>query len=200
MIRIGVTGGIGSGKSLVCRVFSLLGVPVYTADEAAKNLMEHDPQITKDLTGVFGSSIYEGEKLNRSKLAGLIFENPELLSEVNRIVHPRVAHDFNEWCTSFTSAPFVIQESALLFESNTFKHFDYIVLVTAPEEIRIKRVLGRPEMTREKILRIMRNQLPEEEKIVRSHFIINNDETTLILPLLLSIYEKIKSDNLKVQE
>jgi dephospho-CoA kinase len=200
MIRIGVTGGIGSGKSLVCRVFSLLGVPVYTADEAAKNLMEHDPQITKDLTGVFGSSIYEGEKLNRSKLAGLIFENPELLSEVNRIVHPRVAHDFNEWCTSFTNAPFVIQESALLFESNTFKHFDYIVLVTAPEEIRIQRVLGRPEMTREKILRIMRNQLPEEEKIVRSHFIINNDETTLILPLLLSIYEKIRSDNLKVQE
>jgi dephospho-CoA kinase len=111
-----------------------------------------------------------------------------------------VAHDFNEWCTSFTSAPFVIQESAILFESNAFKHFDYMVLVTAPEEIRIQRVLGRPEMTREKILRIMRNQLPEEEKIVRSHFIINNDETTLILPLLLSIYEKIKSENLKVQE
>jgi len=200
MIRIGVTGGIGSGKSLVCRVFSLLGVPVYTADEAAKNLMEHDPQITKDLTGVFGSSIYEGEKLNRSKLAGLIFENPELLSEVNRIVHPRVAHDFNEWCTSFTSAPFVIQESALLFESNTFKHFDYIVLVTAPEEIRIKRVLGRPEMTREKILRIMRNQLPEEEKIVRSHFIINNDETTLILPIILSIYAEMRQDKLNLQE
>ena len=200
MIRIGVTGGIGSGKSLVCRVFSQLGVPVYSADEAAKNLMEHNAEIRKELTVVFGTSAYEGEKLNRSKLAGLIFENPELLAEVNRIVHPRVARDFSNWCSSFTSSPFVIQESAILFESNSFKLFDHIVLVTAPEEIRIQRILRRPEMTREKILRIMRNQLPEEEKIVRSHFIINNDETTLILPLILSIYSEMRKHNLNVHE
>ena len=200
MIRIGVTGGIGSGKSLICRVFSLLGVPVYSADDAAKNLMEHDLQVRKELTGIFGASIYEGEKLNRSKLSGLIFENPELLARVNRIVHPRVAHDFSNWCSSFPSAPFVIQESAILFESNAFKLFDHIILVTAPEEMRIQRVLSRPGMTREKILGIMKNQLPEEEKIVRSHFIINNDETTLILPLILSIYAEMRQDKLNLQE
>ena len=192
MIKVGVTGGIGSGKSLICQVFSHLGVPVYSADEAAKNLMQYDPEIKKNLTGIFGGSIYEGEKLNRSKLAGLIFDNPQLLAKVNRIVHPGVAHDFGVWSSSFTSVPFVIQESAILFESNAYKLFDYIILVTAPEEIRIQRVLSRPAMTREKILKIIKNQLPEEEKIVRSHFVIKNDETTLILPLILSLYTELR--------
>jgi len=191
MIKVGVTGGIGSGKSLICQVFSHLGVPVYTADDAAKELMDHDPEIRKRLTGVLGTAIYEGEKLNRSTLSGLIFNNPKLLAEVNRIVHPRVGQNFREWCSSFTGIPFVIQESAILFESNMFKLFDYIILVSAPEEICIQRVLNRPGMTREKILRIMKNQLPEEAKIVRSHFIIKNDESTLILPLILSIYTEI---------
>jgi dephospho-CoA kinase len=191
MIKVGVTGGIGSGKSLICQVFSHLGIPVYFADEAAKNLMDHDPEIIKGLTGVFGATIYEGGKLNRPKLAGLIFDDPKLLADVNRIVHPGVRRNFSKWCSSFTSVPFVIQESAILFESNTFKLFDHIILVTAPDEIRIQRVLSRPGMTREKILGIMKNQLPEEEKIVRSHFVINNDETTLILPLILSIYTEM---------
>jgi len=191
MIKVGVTGGIGSGKSLICHVFSHLGVPVYAADEAAKNLMDHDPEIRKDMTGVFGSTIYKDGKLNRSKLSGLIFENPKLLADVNRIVHPRVAHNFSEWCSSFINVPFIIQESAILFESDAYKLFDYVILVTAPEEIRIQRVLSRPGMTRKKILRIMKNQLPEEEKMVRSHFVIKNDETTLILPLILSIFTEI---------
>jgi dephospho-CoA kinase len=191
MIKVGVTGGIGSGKSLICQVFSHLGVPVYIADEAAKNLMDHDPEIIKGLTAVFGATIYEGGKLNRPKLAGFIFDDPKILADVNRIVHPGVRHNFSEWCSSFTSVPFVIQESAILFESNAFSFFDYIILVTAPDEIRIQRVLSRPGMTREKILGIMKNQLPEEEKIVRSHFVIKNDETTLILPHILSIYTEI---------
>ena len=191
MIKVGITGGIGSGKSLICQVFSHLGVPVYFADEAAKNLMDYDAEIIKGMTGVFGATIYEGGKLNRPKLAGLIFNDPKLLADVNRIIHPGVMHNFSEWCSSFTSIPFVIHESAILFESNTCKLFDHIILVTAPEEIRIRRVLGRPGMTRETILGIMKNQLPEEEKIVRSHFVIKNDETTLILPLILSIYTEI---------
>jgi dephospho-CoA kinase len=191
MIKVGVTGGIGSGKSMICQVFSHLGVPVYTADEAAKDLMDHDPEIKKGMIGVFGATIYKGGKLNRSKLSGLIFDNPKLLADVNRIVHPGVRHNFSKWSASFTRVPFIIQESAILFESNAFNLFDYIILVTAPEEIRIQRVLSRPGMTREKILRIMKNQLPEEEKIVRSHFVIKNDETTLILPLILTIYTEL---------
>ena len=191
MIKVGVTGGIGSGKSLICQVFSKLGIPVYIADDAAKELMDHDAEIRKGLTGILGAEIYEGGKLDRSTLSRLIFDNPKLLADVNRIVHPRVGQNFREWCSSYTSVPFVIQESAILFESNTFNLFDYIILVTAPEAIRIKRVLLRPGMTRKKILGIMKNQLPEEEKMVRSHFVINNDESTLILPLILSIYTEI---------
>lgn len=191
MIKVGVTGGIGSGKSLICQVFSRLGVPIFTADDAAKYLMEHDPEIRKNLTIVFGNSIYTDGKLDRSKLASLIFDDPGLLAEVNRIVHPVVRQNFNEWCASFTGAPFVIQESAILFESRAYSFFDYIILVSAPEEIRIQRVLSRPGMTTEKILRIMKNQLPEEEKIVRSHFIIKNDETNLIFPVILSIFTEL---------
>jgi dephospho-CoA kinase len=193
MIKVGVTGGIGSGKSLICRVFSQLGVPVYSADDAAKNLMNNDPEIRMGLTVLFGSTIYKDGILNRSTLSGLIFANPKLLADVNRIVHPRVGRDFSEWCSTFKSVPFVIQESAILFESNTFRLFDHIILVTAPEEIRIQRVLSRPGMTREKILRIIKNQLPEEEKMVRSHFVIKNDETTLILPLILSIFTELSN-------
>jgi dephospho-CoA kinase len=191
MIKVGVTGGIGSGKSLICQVFSRLGIPVYSADDAAKNLMDRDPVIKKDLTGIFGDTIFTDGKPDRLKLAGLIFDDPELLARVNRIVHPRVWQDFNEWCSSFTTVPFVIQESAILFESKSGHLFDYVILVTAPEEIRIQRVLNRPGMTLKKILKIMKNQLPEEEKTEGSHFVIKNDGKTLILPEILSIYKKI---------
>jgi dephospho-CoA kinase len=191
MIKVGVTGGIGSGKSLICSVFSHLGIPVYTADDAAKILMDQDQEIRRGLTGIFGDNIYTDNRLNRLKLSGLIFDDPGLLAAVNRIVHPRVRQDFNEWCASFNEVPFIIQESAIIFESNASGLFDFIILVTAPEELRMQRVLSRPAMTREKILRIMKNQLPEEEKVVRSHFVIHNDETTLILPHILSIYSEI---------
>jgi dephospho-CoA kinase len=193
MIKVGVTGGIGSGKSLICQVFSRLGVPVYIADEAAKNLMDHNPVIIKGLTGIFGDTIYVDGKLNRSKLSGMIFDDPLILAQVNRIVHPVVRQDFDEWCSAFTSVPFVIQESAILFETKAINLFDYIILVLAPEEIRIQRVIRRTGMTREKILRIMKNQLSDEEKIVRSHFHIKNDETNLILPIILSIYTEISN-------
>lgn len=200
MIKVGITGGIGSGKSLICKVFSKLGVPVYTADDAAKYLMDHHEEIRKDLISVFGEDIYTGEKLDRSRLAGLIFDDPNLLATVNKIVHPRVGDDFTQWCNSYKHMPFVIQESAILFEINAFHLFDYVILVTAPQEIRLQRVLDRPGMSREKILRIMKNQLPEEEKIVRSHFILNNDGITLILPLILAIYSEMGKRYLKSQE
>lgn len=191
MIKVGVTGGIGSGKSLICKVFLKMGIPVYTADDEAKYLMDHDPEIKTGLSRIFGETIYTDGKLNRSKLAGLIFDDASLLAEVNRIVHPVVGQDFLNWCSAHSRFPFVIQESAIIFESQAFSLFDYIILVTAPEEIRLQRVLDRPGMTSEKILRIMRNQLPEKEKIVRSHFVIKNDGTNLILPHILSVYTEI---------
>src|SRR5512133_2260416 len=107
MIRIGVTGGIGSGKSLICQVFSRLGIPVYTADDAAKYLMENDPRIRKNLMRIFGDTIFLYGKLDRSRLASIIFDDATLLARVNRIVHPAVRQNFNDWCASFTGVPFV---------------------------------------------------------------------------------------------
>jgi dephospho-CoA kinase len=197
MIKVGITGGIGSGKSLICQVFLKLGIPVYSADDAARYLMDHDSEIRKNIISVFGMEIYTGEKLNRSLLAEEIFKDPDLLASINRIVHPGVGDDFARWCAHYTHLPFVIQESAILFESNAFHFFDYVILVTAPEEIRIQRVLSRPGMNREKIVRIMQNQLPEDEKIVRSHFVIKNDGISLVLPSILSVYSKISNRQIK---
>jgi dephospho-CoA kinase len=191
MIKAGITGGIGSGKSHICRVFSTLGIPVYNADEAARNLMIRDESIKTSLTAIFGKDLYAGGTLNRQMLGDLIFTDPGLLAEVNRIVHPRVGLDFSNWCSRLTGFPFVIQESALIFEIKATGLFDCIILVTAPEKTRINRLMERPGMTRQKIMKIMRNQLPEKEKIVRSHFVIKNDGTLLVLPHILKIYTEL---------
>jgi len=195
MIKVGITGGIGSGKSLVCRVFAILGVPVYEADARAKSLMESSEEIRNDLSALLGNKIYSGNKVNRTKMTGLIFEDPELLAAVNAIVHPHVAADFNQWCIEKKNSPFIVQESAILFESGFWRNFDVLVMVTAPREVRIQRVLNRPGLTREIIEHIMNTQLPEEEKILRSHFILNNDGEHLILPGILEVYQELSARN-----
>jgi len=189
MIRVGITGGIGSGKSLVCQVFSLLGIPVYKADDIARMLMENDPDIRHDLISILGKDIYQGNSLDRVKMSTLIFNNPEILKKVNRVVHPRVAGDFLNWCRFFTQYPYVIHESAILHESDIYGMFDFILLVIAPEEVRIRRVLSRKGMTLEKVRSIMKNQLQEKEKIVRSHLVLNNDGKLLILPRILEFHK-----------
>jgi dephospho-CoA kinase len=191
MTRLAVTGGIGSGKSLVCRIFSALGVPVYPADLQARTLMEENEQIRKELISLLGPEIYSGKVLNRRMMADLIFMQPALLEAVNGIVHPRVADDFKNWCVENKDEKLLVQESAILFESGAYRHFDIILVVTAPVEVRIRRVLEREGMTSEKIQQIMKNQLPEEEKTVRSHIILNNDGDHLILPSVLKILEDI---------
>jgi len=195
MIKVGITGGIGSGKSLVCQVFERLGIPVYYADEAARKLMEHDPVIRHDLMAWLGEDIYSGNELDRLKMAGLIFTNPELLQIVNRIVHPRVAADFQNWCESYENKPYVIQESAILFESGAYRFVDFIVLVTAPEDIRLNRVITRNGMTPEKIQAIMKNQWPDNEKTSRSQFILNNDNKSLVLPRILNLHSQLMQIN-----
>jgi dephospho-CoA kinase len=191
MIRVGITGGIGSGKSLVCQVFSRLGIPVYYADTAAKTLMEHDASIRNELISLLGEDIYYGDSLNRIKLSALIFHNEELLTKVNRIVHPRVAADFLKWCACFSVNHYIIQESAILFESEAYRLFDYIVLVTAPEEVRFRRVITREGMTAEKIQSIMKNQMQEEELRSRSQSILENDEKSLLLPQILKLHSEL---------
>jgi dephospho-CoA kinase len=191
MIKVGITGGMGSGKSLVCQVFERLGIPVYYADEAARKLMEHDPVIRHDLMAWLGEDIYAGNSLDRVKMAGLIFTNPELLKIVNRIVHPRVAVDFQNWCDSYENKLYVIQESAILFESEAYRFVDFIVLVTAPEDVRFNRVITRDGMTPERIQAIMKNQWPDNQKTNRSQFVLHNDNKSLVLPGILDIHSQL---------
>lgn len=187
MIKVGITGGIGSGKSLVCQVFSKLGALVFYADAVARNLTETDPEIRKSLIMLLGSDIYTGNSLNRAGMSALIFNDRPLLEKVNQIIHPRVAEHFRKWCEKYSGYPYLIQESALLFESNAYLMLDCVVAVTAPEEVRIQRVITRKDMTHEKIRAIMHNQLPEKEKIVRSHHVIINDGLTPVLPQILKL-------------
>jgi dephospho-CoA kinase len=188
MIKVGITGGIGSGKSLVCRIFSKLGAPVYDADIAARYLVETDPEIRESLIMLMGSDIYTGKFLNRSKMSVLIFNNKSLLEEVNQIIHPKVAEHFQWWCKSNTDYAYVIQESALLFESKAYLMFDRYVTVTSPEEVRIQRIISRKDMSLEKIRAIMQSQLQEQEKIVRSHHVVVNDGMTPVLPQVLQLH------------
>jgi dephospho-CoA kinase len=189
MIKVGITGGIGSGKSLICQVFSKLKVPVFYADEAGRVLSETDPEIRQCLISLLGSAIYTGQLLNRPLMSEIIFNNKSLLEKVNQIIHTRVTACFNEWCANHAQYPYVIEESAILFESNLYKAFDKIITVTSPEEIRIQRVISRKNMTLEKIKSILKNQLPEQERLVLSQHVIINDGNILLLPQVLQLHK-----------
>jgi dephospho-CoA kinase len=188
MIKVGITGGIGSGKTVVCQVFLKLGAPVYFADVEAKLLSETDRGIRKDLKALLGKDIYSGRTLDRSKMSDLVFGNRILLDGVNRIIHPKVAMHFQAWCREHARFDYIIQESAILFESSAYLLFDKTVTVTAPEELRIQRTVSRKSMTLEKIKAIMQNQMPEHEKVARSHHVILNDGAKLILPQILKLH------------
>src|SRR6266498_4309644 len=147
MIKVGITGGIGSGKSLVCEIFSKLGIPIYKADEHAKLLMNTNSQIKDKLTAKFGPDVYKHNAINRPLLADIIFNNREALEFVNTTVHPVVASDFDAWCNLHFSHPYVIEEAALLFESGAYHRMDKVITVLAPENIRKQRVVKRDNIT-----------------------------------------------------
>lgn len=198
MIKVGVTGGIGSGKTTVCHIFRQLSVPVFQADIVAKELYDTSKTVRSKMTGLLGKSIYNGENIDRRKLARLIFSNRELLHQVNRIVHPEVASCFMEWCKNHILDQYVIQESAILLESDANKTMDIIITVTAPVNIRMKRIMKRPGMTEQLAVYIMENQIPDEIKTKQSHYVIENDDQHLIIPQVMKIHEALtKAGNIK---
>ena len=174
MIIVGLTGGIGSGKSTVAGMFITLGVPVYNSDEKAKHLMNTSEIIKKRLIDAFGEHSFEDGKLNRTYLAALVFNNKEKLKQLNAIVHPEVKNDFKRWLIS-QDAPYVLQENPLIFENNNQGDFDLIITVTAPQEIRVQRVMERDGLSEDQVLSRVKNQLDDELKIKGSHFVIMND-------------------------
>jgi dephospho-CoA kinase len=190
-LKIGVTGGIGAGKSVVCRIFKVLGAPVYDADIQARWLMNHNKLLKSQLRELLGQDAYlEDGMLNRPLLSKLVFSQPDLLQKVNDLVHPAVGGDFADWL-SRQNNPYVVKEAALLFESGSYKALDFLITVTAPVELRIARVLHRdPQRSREQILEIIGRQWPEEEKIKRSHAVVANDETRLMVPEILALHQR----------
>lgn len=170
---IGLTGGIGSGKTTIANYFHSLGIPIYIADDEARKLMQ-SPQILEAIKNTFGTSVFENEVLNREKLAKIVFNEPEKLEKLNGIVHPAVKNHFKDWLNQNKTIPFIIYEAAILFESGSYKNCDFIITVTAPVETRIQRVLDRDKTSRELILKRMDAQWTDQQRISKSDFVIEN--------------------------
>jgi dephospho-CoA kinase len=190
MLKIGLTGGIGSGKTTVAKVFELLGVPVYYADNASKRLYHTDKDLIAALKKHFGEDVYTGGQLERAKLAAIVFNDPEKLDLLNKLVHPLTIKDAAAWMQSQTSA-YVIKEAALLFESGSAGNLDYIIGVYAPGAIRIKRVMDRDHTSISDIKKRMAMQINESVKMKLCDFVIVNDEQQMVIPQVLKIHEQL---------
>jgi dephospho-CoA kinase len=189
-MRLGVTGGIGSGKTSVCRVFNVLGIPVFSADSEARIIMEADLRVISAIKSIGGRNIYSDGVLNREELAKLMFNNNEILKKVNHAVHPVVLEQFGKW-EKLQVAPYVIMEAAILFESGAGNLMDRILTVVAPIEERIDRVVKRNTLTREQVIDRIKNQMDDEEKIKKSDYVIDNSDNMMIIPAILEIHDEI---------
>ncbi|MCB0524958.1 MAG: dephospho-CoA kinase [Lewinellaceae bacterium] len=177
--RVGITGGIGSGKSTVCKIFETLGIPVYDADYWAKWLIQHDPNVKTGIKQLLGEQAYaHDETYDRAYVASIVFNDPIKLGELNKLVHPVLEEHAKAWHLekSREGALYTLKEAALLIESGSYKHLDYLILVTAPEELRIARVVKRDSVSAEQVMARIKQQLPENEKKQFANTIINNDE------------------------
>ena len=192
MIRIGLTGGMGSGKTTVGKVFEVLGIPVYYADDAAKKLMNEDEVLKEKIKKEFGESIYKEEKLDRQKLADIVFTSPEKLSLLNALVHPATLKDAETWMQIQTT-PYCIKEAALIFESGAHKHLDFIIGITAPAPLRILRSMQRDGITREEVIARMDKQLNDIIKMKLCDFVIKNDEQEMLLPQVIALHHQLLS-------
>jgi dephospho-CoA kinase len=197
MIRqVGITGGIGSGKSVVCRIFKTLGIAIYDADSRAKELMTTDGILIHEIKKEFGNLSYHPDgKLDRSFLARMVFQDDARLKKLNELVHPRVAIDYQHWVEDQKS-PYVIREAALLYETGADKLVDFMMVVSAPESVRVARVLKRDvHRTEADVKAIMARQMPEEEKIKRADAVIINDDRQALLPQVLKLHERLLCGN-----
>lgn len=188
---IGLTGGIGSGKTTVAKQFEALGVPVYIADLEARKIMELSSTLQK-ITDEFGDSILDNQKLNREKLANIVFKNPQKLQKLNSIIHPLVKEHFQNWVKKNKEADFVIKETAILFESGSYQDCDKVIAVTAPLEIRIERVLKRDNSDYELVIKRIENQWTDEMRIAKSDYIIENLEIENTINQVNKLYEELK--------
>jgi dephospho-CoA kinase len=188
---IGLTGGIGSGKTTVARIFRMLNVPVYNSDEAGRKITNINPSVKSAIKEEFGPDVFDqNDNLIREKLSAIVFNDTSALAKLNAIIHPAVAQDFKTWCDN-QSSPYVIKETAILFEHGLNKHLDGVIVVEAPDELRIKRVMHRNGITEEAVRKRIQQQLPQDELISRADWVIHNNEEQLLIPQVLAVYSHI---------
>jgi len=190
VLRVGLTGGIGSGKSTVAQIFEVLGIPVYSADIAAKKIMNEDEGLRSAITNIFGEHAYTNNILDRKYLSSIVFSDPAKLQQLNALVHPATKKDSEAWMQQQTS-PYAIHEAALIFEAKVSDRLDLVIGVLSPIELRIKRAMGRDKVSREEVLKRMDQQLAEEVKISNCDFVLINDEQQLLIPQVLVLHEKL---------
>lgn len=193
-IRIGVTGGIGSGKSVVSRLLEVMGVPVYISDIETRRLMVTDEGIRRDLVALLGEGVYVGDSLNKPLLASYLFGSDEHAARVNGIVHPRVKDDFRRWCLDCSSRPLVGMESAILLEAGFRQEVDVVVMVYAPLEVRIRRAVSRDASSREQIEQRIRRQMDDEEKRRQADYVIVNDGNSPLIPQVLTLISSLSKN------
>ena len=195
MLKIGITGGIGAGKSTVAGIFKVLGIPVFDADATAKNILNTDSVLREQIAATFGSETYKNGLLDKKYLATLVFNNPDQLAKLNALVHPATIEAANIWAKHWEEqgCPYILKEAALLFEAGTNVGLDFIIGVTAPVEMRIARVMERDHVTREEVLKRMQHQLDDTEKMKRCNFVIDNSDASLVIPQVLALHAKFIS-------
>ena len=191
-LKIGITGGIGAGKSTVCKVFAALGIPVYDADSRAKLVLVEDVDLVRQIKEQFGADAYFTDgSLNREWLAAQVFGKPEQLAMLNGLVHPKVGLDFERWYQQHRQAPYILKEAALIFEAGSYKILDAVIAVTAPQALRLRRTIMRDNhRSSSQIEEIMQRQLPEEERISRAQFRIVNDDHSMVVPQVLRLHRQ----------
>jgi len=192
MLKIGLTGNIGSGKTTVSKIFEILGIPVFYADDAAKNVMVNDEILIDGIKTAFGEqSYFDYGALNRKHIADIVFNDPIQLAKLNSLVHPATFRAFDAWVKEVKEVPYVLKEAALLFESDSFKLCDYTIMVQAPLETRIKRVMQRDGLSKAEIENRDSNQFPQQKKTKLADYLIVNDDKQLVIPQVLELHRKI---------
>lgn len=190
ILKVGITGGIGSGKTTVANVFSTLGIPVFDADQAAKNIMNEDPSLIKNITQVFGEAAYKDGKLDRKYLAAIVFNDAQKLQQLNALVHPATIAAAEKWMHLQTT-PYALKEAALMFESASAAGIDFMIGVYAPQHLRIQRAMARDNISRQEVINRMNKQIDEEIKMRLCDAVIINDEQTLVIPQVIKLNEKL---------
>jgi dephospho-CoA kinase len=192
MLKVGLTGGIGSGKSTMAKIFEVLGVPVYYADDAAKHIMNTDAELREKIISTFGAGSYVNNELNRPYIASIVFENTEKLALLNSLTHPATIRDAERWMQQQTS-PYVIKEAALIFESGSAENLDYVIGVFSPLPLRIKRIMERDNVTRDEVMKRMSRQIDEDIKMRLCDKVIVNDEQQLVITQVLALHQQLLS-------